>query len=107
LFIREPAPPGSYYSTDITDFSWPDCRDPRDTDGSEKPIRTALPDQNGLVPFEDASVYVTEGNQFNIAADISNYISQYGDGVYTITIWGESNAGFSPLTNYSIFVKSP
>jgi uncharacterized protein YkwD len=107
LFIREPAPPGSYYSTDITDFSWPDCRDPRDTDGSEKPIRTVLPDQNGLVPFEDASVYVTEGNQFNIAADISDYISQYGDGVYTITIWGESNAGFSPLTNYSIFVKSP
>jgi uncharacterized protein YkwD len=107
LFIREPAPPGSYYSTDITDFSWPDCRDPRDTDGSEKPIGTALPNQNGLVPFEDASIYVTQGNQFDIAADISDYISQYGDGVYTIIIWGKSNAGFSPLTNYSVFVESP
>ena len=107
LSIREPAPPGSYYSTHISERSWPDCREPRDTEGFEQPIRTALPNQNGLVPWEYASTYVTTGNQFDIAVDISDYISEYGDGVYTIVIWGKSNAGFNPLTTLSIFTESP
>lgn len=107
LSIREPASPSSYYSTDISERWWPDCRDPRDTDGSEKSITTALPNRLGLVPWEDASTYVTTGNQFDIAVDISDYISQYGDGVYTLLVWGESNAGSTRLTNYSIFIDSP
>ena len=106
LSIREPAPPGSYYSTHISERSWPDCREPRDTEGFEQPI-TALPKQNGLVPWEDASTYVTTGIQFDIVVDISDYISEYGDGVYTIVIWGKSNAGFNPLTTLSIFTESP
>jgi uncharacterized protein YkwD len=107
LFIREPAPPGSYYPTDISEFSWGDCRDPRDVDGSEPPIRTALPNQKGLVPDEDASIYTAQGNQFDIAVDISEYIARYGAGVYTIRIWGQSKDDFMRLTNYSIFIETP
>ena len=107
LFIREPAPPGYAYSQDISDLSWPDCRDPRNMDGTEEPIQTALPDQNGLVPNEDASFYLTQGDRFEIAVDVSAYIAQYGDGVYTVNIWGESAGELKQLTNYSIFVESP
>ena len=53
-------------------------------DGSEQPIRTALPNQKGLVPDEDASIYTAQGNQFDIAVGISEYIARYGAGVYTI-----------------------
>ena len=61
----------------------------------------------GSVPHEDASVYVARGNQIDIAVDISEYISRYGSGVYTIRISGKSGDEFMALSNYSVFIETP
>ena len=59
------------------------------------------------MPDEDASIYVAQGNQFDITVDISEYISHYGAGVYTIRIWGRLKDEFMELTNYSVFIENP
>ena len=109
VFIREPAPPGSFYTSDISAFSWPNCRDPRDVDPAVPPpkIMTPLPDQTGEVPWEDARGYSVRGDNFEVVVDVSRYLAQYGDGVYTIVLWGEQDREPVALTNHSVFVQSP
>jgi len=108
-FIREPAPTGSYYTRQSTEYSWTNCRDPRDVDPVALPpkVMTALPDQTGRVPWEDARDYNVRGDMFEVGVDISGYLAQYGRGVYTIVIWGERDKEAVAVTNYSVFVQVP
>ena len=70
LFIREPAPPGSFYQGDNLEYSWPNCSSPRDEDGSARPnkITSFLPDHSGQVPWEDATVYRERGDRSGLRA---------------------------------------
>jgi uncharacterized protein YkwD len=106
VFIRELAPAGSYYTSNSNEYSWTNCLDPRDIDPASPPPRvtSSLPDYTGQVPSVDANLYEVQGSSFNIAVDVSKYTQEYGQGVYTIVIWGESSDGDTvPLTNFSIF----
>ena len=108
-FIIEPAPPGTSYPTDSAEYSWPNCLDPGDVDPAAPPpqITGALPDHQGQVPWETATEYRAQGELFAVQLNIAEYLAQYGDGVYTVIIWGERDEASTALTNYSIFVKSP
>lgn len=106
VFIREPAPPGSFYPTNITSFSWSSCLDPRDVNPTAPPpqVKAALP-KVGLVPWADPDTYKIQGTAFDVVVDMSPYLAQYGDGVYTVVIWGDQANESVALTNYSIFVR--
>lgn len=109
VFVRPPAPLGVLYREDSVEFSWPNCRDPGNIDPPSQAARTTtfLPDLIGRVPWEDASAYHREGNFFEVRVDIAEYLAQYGEGVYTVILWGERDESSNPLTNYSIFVPVP
>ena len=109
VFIREATPQGSYYAADRSEFSWSDCLDPRDVNPPAPlpSVRGTLADESGQVPWIDAAVYKVRGTAFDVGADFSRYLAQYGPGVYTIVIWGDRRSESVPLTNYSVFVLSP
>jgi hypothetical protein len=109
VFIREPAPPGSFYENDRSQFSWPNCLNPYDVDPAAPPpeTRAPLPDEVGQVFWVDAIAYKVRDTVFDVGADISRYLAQYGPGVYTVVIWGDRRGESVALTNYSVFVESP
>ena len=37
-------------------------------------------------------------------SNISNLLTQHGDGVYTIVLWAEINGEYVPISEYSIFI---
>ena len=98
-FIRESAPLGAFYQEDSVEFTWTTCRRPG--------VTTSPPDQSGRLPWVDATVHRDQGDFFDVRVDISDYLAQYGRGVYTIIVWGDRDGSTVPLTNYSIFVENP
>ena len=108
VFIRQPAPPGSFYTSDISNFSWSNCLDPRDVDPIMPPpkVSAASEDEVGQIPWTDADIYNVQGQEFDILVDISHHVAQFRDGVYTVVIWGDRGDESVPLTNYSVFVES-
>ena len=55
------------------------------------------------VPFVTASEWRVDDGEFAVVADIGNVLDKYGDGVYTIVVWAVGDAGYFPVSNYSIF----
>ena len=122
VFIRKPAPIGSYYSTNSSLYTWPNCFHPEVVDPNTlpdeylysvrlsgiQPVRPPrfLPNKTGLVSWKSAELYNVQGTEFEVLADMSLYLSQYGRGVYTVAIWGNHDDESVQLTNYSIFVES-
>lgn len=57
------------------------------------------------VPWITASAWKASGTDFSIAADVSDLLSRYGPGVYTILLWGEMGGEYIPVSEYSIFYQ--
>ena len=111
-FVRPPPPAGAFYPDVISTYRYRRPTDPYTVinDGPE------LPDCPEFAPsgtFEAASFATTwvtarswssAGNRFDIEADLSELVTRYGAGVYTIVLWSDSGLVNAPMTNYSIIV---
>lgn len=113
-FIRPPPPPGSHYLESETVYSWKTLVDPYEVSPDTPPSfppsslrRTPPPPLvvQKTVKWIDARSWNVSGSSFMIDVDLSVILSDFGKGVYTVVIWGESVDEFESLTNYSIFVE--
>ena len=61
------------------------------------------------VPWITASRWTARGSDFAVTANISELLSEYGPGVYTVLVWGEIGGEDVPISEYSIFheVEAP
>lgn len=114
VFIVPPAPPGSYYASSVTTYSYEVPLDPYEV-SPDAPVRDPSPFSVQIrpVPFLassqvrllEAKYWDILGKEFSITANLSDIISEFGDGVYTVLIWGEKGDESIRLTNYAIWVQ--
>lgn len=58
------------------------------------------------VPWVTASAWTASGTDFSVSADVSDLLTEYGTGVYTILLWGEIGGMDVPVSQYSIFYQT-
>lgn len=113
VFIRPPPPPGSYYPDSDTFYSWTTYIDPY-TVPPDTPaptyslsIKPVPPPLSAIVAVEwiDAERWDISGTSFNIDANLSEILSQFGKGVYTVAIWAKTGNEHVELSNYSVFIE--
>ena len=61
--------------------------------------------QSITVPWITASAWTALSMDFTVTADISELLSKYGPGVYTILLWGKVDGEDVPISQYSIFYE--
>lgn len=89
----------------------PDAPAPRSADEAhefwERAYAASLnqPSQTITIPWITASRWTASGTQFSVAVNISELLSEYGPGVYTILLWGKLNGEDVPISQYSIFYR--
>ncbi len=109
--LGRPPGPNAYYPTDTFILSGTGCNDPYDVPIDAAPAMSyfdvkpafTLPWTTNAV-WITASKWTTDGNALEVSADLSDLIERYGDGVYTIVLWGEINGERTPISEYSIFI---
>ncbi len=107
-FLREPAPPGSSYTSHSTRYRWESGTDPYRVEPSRERSRLSSRDtvvKSKTVPWKTVQIWKTRRQSFRIKADLSAVIDDLGLGVYTVLIWGINGVEKKPLTNYSIWVE--
>ena len=55
------------------------------------------------VPWVTARSWTADGTSFEAVADIGVLLGEYGDGVYTILVWGTIRGEDVPISEYSMF----
>ena len=55
------------------------------------------------VPWVTALEWTTSGESFSVKTDLSDLLSEYGDGVYTVMVWGNIGRERVVISEYSIF----
>ena len=63
-------------------------------------LRTTL---SITVPWITALEWMAKGNEFSVRADLSGLLSKYGDGVYSLKVWGGIGNERIVISEYSIF----
>jgi uncharacterized protein YkwD len=114
VFIRPPPPPRSYYTESVSTFSrevYPDPYNippntPRLPQSGASTLET-LPSSRvaETVRWVDATQWNISGDSFAIRADLSQIVTDFGPGVYTVVIWTDAGDESLDLTNYSIFIR--
>jgi len=107
-FIRPSAPPGAYYSESEAYYTWETGVDPysipADTPAPDRPNSTETNiSHGGAVRWIDAKQWKVTGSSFSIEADLSQILTKFGKGVYTVRIWGSRNTESICLSCYTIF----
>ena len=114
VFLRPPLPPDSFYTEDESEYSWSTCTNPYDVPPNTSPPSeqsdttpgsTVLLDEAGIVQWHTAETWNMNGFSFAVDADLTTYLSENGNGVYTVVIWAEKGSESIPISNYSIFVE--
>ena len=117
--LRPPLQPNRHYSSDSFDIELSVCPDPYDVP-ADAPAPTSA--DEALAFWQQAydasqsnreitvsAAWITAANwsvtndSLAVSADISDLLQQYGDGVYTILLWGEIDGERAPISEYSIF----
>ena len=57
-------------------------------------------------PWITADQWTVHGENFAVTANVTEVLSEHGNGVYTILLWGEINDERVPISEYSIFIPS-
>ena len=104
--LNPPEPYGSFSMT-VTDCESPH-KIPVDAPAAQSyqdeiPRRTTV-DLEREVSLIDTTKWSIQSDSFAVEADLSSTIHQYGNGVYTILLWGEVDAQEVLLSEHSIFV---
>ena len=109
--LRPPLRSNAYYTSDTFVVSGTRCQDPYDVPPDASAATSSYDHKPDIrIPFQTEGVWITanlwsiDGRDFQVAADISDLLEQYGDGVYTIVLWGEVNGEPTPISEYSIFM---
>ena len=117
--LREPLTGGWYWNEDEFTKSYKPCPDPYDVPADASAPRSheeshrfwkAAYDKSQerqgisiIVPWLTASEWTAKGELLSVKADLSDLIEEYGDGVYTIVVWGNLGAEREVISEYSIF----
>ncbi len=117
--LREPLTGGAYWTTDsyvTTHNPCPDpydvpadARGPRSHDESHRFWKAAydlsqkLIERPTIVPWITARKWSVREGAFSVTAGLSDLISEHGDGVYTILVWGKLGIEDKVVSEYSIF----
>lgn len=115
--LRSPASKGAYYPSDTFVQLISSCLDPYDVPvDAEAP---SPPSCNPICPprtmpiiqpqkqisgsWITASEWTTVGEKFVIRADLRGLLSKYGDGVYSLMVWGSIGGERLVISQYSMF----
>ncbi len=118
--LRPPLEPNWHYNSDSFETVQSVCPDPYDVP-ADAPAPTSADEAHAFWQqaydasqsnreITVAAAWITATNwsaqdrEFAVSADISDLLQQYGDGVYSILLWGEINGEDVPISEYSIFV---
>ena len=118
--LRWPLTGGYRWTTDEFTVTHNPCPDPYDVSPDAPPARSASEahrlwqeaynasqsrqGQSITVPWITASAWTASGTTFAVKADISDVLDRYGDGVYSVTLWGNmGGADREVFSEYSIF----
>ncbi len=117
--LREPLTGNSYYIDDEFTKTSKACPDPYDVPADAPAPRShdeshqfwqaaydasqAMGEQVIIVPWVTARSWRAGETSFEVSADIGDLLAQYGDGVYTIMLWGGIGSERAVISEYSIF----
>ena len=109
--LRPPLSPGWSYDLDLDFGEHATCKSPYDVS-----VDTAAPSSPSwfnfslpaltlryIVNWITASEWKAKDAEFSVTADISELLKEYGDGVYTILVWGDIDGEDAVISEYSIF----
>lgn len=63
----------------------------------------AREDQSVRIPWVTALDWTIAGQDFGVAADLGDTLSEHGSGVYTVVVWGKQGSEDVIISMYSIF----
>ncbi len=117
--LRQPLTGNSYYPTDAFDDTYDPCPDPYDVPPDAPAPRShseahrawqeaynasqSREPQSIAVPWITASEWTASDTSFAVKADIGEILNQYGDGIYTVLVWGDFVGVREVISEYSIF----
>ena len=114
--LRRPLIGNEYYTEDTFSKVTERCNDPydvpRNTPAPEPPSpilpsielpRLSPAPSILFLQWITALELQANGEEFSIRADISDLISEYGDGVYSVKVWGQIGGEDAIISQYSIF----
>ena len=118
-FLREPLPPGwSWDENEVTGSHTP-CPDPYDVPADAVGPRShseahrfwkaaneasqATPELPNTVPWITALEWKASGEVFSVTTDLKDLLTEHGDGVYTVMVWGKVGGEGVVISHYSIF----
>ena len=103
--IRPPIESNQRSTINIFFPSIASCREPRDFDENVAP-RTN-PFSNAVSAYSPRWITALEwtatGNEFSVRADLGELLSKYGNGVYSLIVWGKIGGEDVVISQYSIF----
>ncbi len=107
---------GYYYTDDIFITSSQRCQDPYDIPAhtlAPKPPSgfiqlpelppIPLPPTILSLPWVTALEWRIRGEKFSVRADLGDLLAEYGDGIYTVMLWGKIGGEDVVISQYSIF----
>ena len=115
--LRWPLTGGYYWPTDEFTYTNQSCPNPYDVP-ADTPAPRSYTEAHQIwqlaasqprtqvtkvVPWITASRWTASGPNFATRADISDVLAKYGDGVYTITVWGPIDGEEQVISEFSIF----
>ncbi len=118
--LREPLADGWYYPTDNFKDAYnpcpspydvsPDAAAPRSHDEAHRFWQDAYRSSQAqeyvaiTVPWITASLWRAAGSYFIVEVSLEDLLSTYGDGVYTVVLWGPIDGESTVISEYSMFV---
>ena len=117
--LRWPLTGGYRWTTDTFSQTYQPCPDPYDVPPNAPAPRSyteahrawqeaynasqSRKPQSITVPWITASEWTASGTSFAVEAGIAEILNQYGDGVYTVVVWGNVGGVREVISQYSIF----
>ena len=121
--LVEPLPRGTYYAgSEVREqLTWQKCVDPYETpadhprpdsrSAANKALTMAMAASDAPAPVRTESLRIIAdrmeitANRFDVRADLSPILDQYGPGIYTVRLWGRPHHVAEPtlLSERSIF----
>ena len=118
--LRPPLRGNSFYSEDVFVKLYESCRDPYEFP-SEAPAPRSHDEARRFwqeayaasqasepisvtVPWITASEWTASGDIFSVSVDIRHLLERYGDGVYSLFVWGPLGGEDILVSQYSVFV---
>ena len=117
--LREPLTGGYYWPTDVFTTTYDPCPNPYEVPASAPAPSSpneahqawqqaynasqSRSHQSITVPWITASEWTASGTTFAVKADISEVLGRYGDGVYSLMVWGKIGGEDVVISQYSLF----